>query len=923
MQRMERMRTRNYAGWLLVAVLAGAGCGDCGGGGGDDDDNDTSSSSGGVASSSGPNASSGSSASLTSTSRVSSSGVVSSTSRPPSSGTPSSSSGQASSAKPSSSSGQASSANPSSSGEQASSANPSSSSEQASSANPSSSSGVVTSSSGSNSSSGAECTVPADCPTPENECQTRDCEAGKCVVGHVALNTPVAMQTPGDCKAAVCDGQGNITSINDDEDVPNDNNICTADECSNGTPTHIKEPAGTSCGTNMVCTDQGVCAGCVTAGDCPGVDGECGVRTCNQNQCGFVFTPEGTPVSQQSAGDCKVNQCNGQGGVVPAVDDSDLPVDQKPCTDDVCTNGAPSNPPSATGTACGGTQMCDGQGNCVACNNPSDCFGEDTVCQTRTCANHECGFNYVASGTTVSDPVVGDCMSNQCDGNGTIISAAQLDDLPADDGNQCTTEQCTANGPIHPPVQQGTSCNDNNGSVCNANGQCVQCNTPSQCPGQDTECTVRSCANGSCGFNHVADGTPTSNQTAGDCSKNVCDGQGSIVPAADNTDVPVDGNQCTSDVCTNGQPSNPNVPAGTPCNQNNGTTCDANGACVSTAPTTFAVVRVGDGSAALSNASTAVFIETRTLDGTLVSTLSMPTADSGFNKAFSLSGTATSEGGLTLSVDGHYLALAGYAVAPGTTTVSGSASATVNRVVARIDSAGNIDTRTLLKAAFNTASVRSACTVDGSAFWVTGTSSGTPATAGVHYIGLAAGSSTQVLATPNNTRWCGIYGGQLYATSASTANSVYYYSVFTVGSGLPTNTGNTATILNGLPAASGPSPYGFVMLDVTPNIAGLDTLYIADDRASTSGGGVQKWTFDGTSWTQNSAFSASQTIGVRAVAAMNTGAVVNLIATTASDANNPSRVIVLVDDGVNAPTPTVIATVSTNTVYRGIAFSPH
>src|SRR4051812_24363275 len=61
------------------------------------------------------------------------------------------------------------------------------------------------------------------------------------------------------------------------------------------------------------------------------------------------------------------------------------------------------------------------------------------------------------------------------------------------------------------------------------------------------------------------------------------------------------------------------------------------------------VYRVGDGSAALAATATAVFLDEYTPTGTLVQSIAMPTVVSGANKRLTASGTATTEGFLTLS----------------------------------------------------------------------------------------------------------------------------------------------------------------------------------------------------------------------------------------------------------------------------------
>ncbi len=66
--------------------------------------------------------------------------------------------------------------------------------------------------------------------------------------------------------------------------------------------------------------------------------------------------------------------------------------------------------------------------------------------------------------------------------------------MPADDGNQCTGEVCSAGVPSHPAQPVDTACNQGGGAFCNGAGSCVQCNAPAECPGPDTECQARACA---------------------------------------------------------------------------------------------------------------------------------------------------------------------------------------------------------------------------------------------------------------------------------------------------------------------------------------------------------------------------------------------------------------------------------------------
>jgi hypothetical protein len=756
-----------------------------------------------------------------------------------------------------------------------------------------------------------QCLTASTCPGTDTACQTRTCIAGACGVAFAAAGTVTPTQTAGDCQKNTCNGSGTIAAITDNSDLPVDNLQCTNDVCTAGIPSNPPTAAGTACNQNggTTCNAGGQCVQCATASTCPGQDTQCQTRTCTAGACGFSFTASGTPTAAQTAGDCKQNECNGAGAIVANPHNADVPVDGNLCTSDVCTQGIPSNPPVAAGSSCGAGLVCNAVGTCLGCNTGADCPGSDTECQTRTCTSNTCGVSFTAAGTPTAAQTAGDCKQNECNGAGAIVANIHNADVPSD-AFQCTTDTCVQGVPTFTPVASGTACNQNNGTLCDAIGDCVQCNTASDCPGSDTDCHVRTCSSGACGVFNTAAGNPTTTQTTGNCQINQCDGAGNAVNVADNTDVPVDSKQCTSDVCTAGVPSNPNLAAGTACTQNGGTSCDGAGTCAAAGgPTTdFVVLRLGDGVAALTSAATPGFLEHRLIDGSSVGTINLPVAVSGANKPLTFAGTSTSEGGVSRSANGHFVTVGGYAAVPGTAAIAGTTSAANNRVVGRVDASNLVDTSTLFTAAFSGGNIRSATSNDGTGFWAAGSVSA------VQYIPFGTTTATQINTAPTNIRGIHVFGGQLYGTSGSGT----FTNVFTVGTGLPTTTGQTATSFPGMPTSVA-SPYSFVLLDRNAAVAGLDTLYVADDRAVASSGGIQKWTFDGATWTLVNTLVAGTT-GFRGLAGVVTGANVTLIATTTTTSAN--SVVVFVDDGSAAPAGTVIATAPMNTVYRGIAFAP-
>ena len=225
------------------------------------------------------------------------------------------------------------------------------------------------------------------------------------------------------------------------------------------------------------------------------------------------------------------------------------------------------------------------------------------------------------------------------------------------------------------------------------------------------------------------------------------------------------------------------------------------------------VVRIGSGVATLTNAAQPVYLDEYAPTGALVQSIAMPVAANGNQRAFTNSGTASSEAHLNLSPDGGFFTLAGYDAAPGTATIASTTSASVARVIARIDNNGLVDTSTSINNAFSATNVRSVATDNGAQFWVAGNSGG------VQYATL--GNSTAVaLSTgaPTNLRTIGIYNGQIYCGSATGA----FQGISQVGLGLSTSP-TTIALLPGFPTSTGPSAYDFFF--AAPN-----TLYVADDR---------------------------------------------------------------------------------------------
>lgn len=285
-----------------------------------------------------------------------------------------------------------------------------------------------------------------------------------------------------------------------------------------------------------------------------------------------------------------------------------------------------------------------------------------------------------------------------------------------------------------------------------------------------------------------------------------------------------------------------------------------------------------------------------------------------------MSGTATSEGAITLSAaagQGRYLSFAGYDAAATTSgvasTLNNDAAGTgpTRRVVGQIDTWSGAVTYANYGQTYSGNNIRSAVFDEiNNVNIISG-----PSATGVSGIrsGAAAGgtSTTGLSGTAANFRNVNIFNGQVFASSASGA----------VNFGVALISGGTATLLPGLPSATGPSPYDFFFSNDR-------TLYIADDRTTTSGG-LQKWvrtggvandTVSGT-WTLSTTFNLANiagtgNAGLRGLAGEVVGGAVNLFAISTDNR------LVTITDGVGIPSFTVLATAPTNTNWRGVEIIP-
>jgi cysteine-rich repeat protein len=100
----------------------------------------------------------------------------------------------------------------------------------------------------------------------------------------------------------------------------------------------------------------------------------------------------------------------------------------------------------ACGSGCAGAGDQGGDAECVAA---TDCAVEWPGCRAATaCDAGQCVFENAAEGTSLPDPMPGDCQALVCDGQGAAKLVPSAMDVE-DDGRACTADICVGSTPIH------------------------------------------------------------------------------------------------------------------------------------------------------------------------------------------------------------------------------------------------------------------------------------------------------------------------------------------------------------------------------------------------------------------------------------------------------------------------------------------
>jgi len=278
-------------------------------------------------------------------------------------------------------------------------------------------------------------------------------------------------------------------------------------------------------------------------------------------------------------------------------------------------------------------------------------------------------------------------------------------------------------------------------------------------------------------------------------------------------------------------------------------------------------------------------------------------SSSSTNFSITTSANATSEGYMTLSADGKFLALPGYNAPLGTASIGSTATSapSTNYRAGGVVYGSGVAT-VPLAADFQSGNNIRSLVSDGSAFWFSGAS-------GFYYFSNLYDNTAKTYGSVN-TRTLKIYNGSIYGSSSSGSNIGINFVDYLSNLG---DNGTTAAMTLLTPTPNNPTnAYGFVL-----NPTG-DVMYVADGTA-----GIIKYTYNGTVWSQAYVLNTTASLGLTGIF---TGANPVLYATSYTGA--PSKLFSVTDAGnpgtASATTSsyTLLSTSATTCVYKGVALAP-
>ena len=339
-------------------------------------------------------------------------------------------------------------------------------------------------------------------------------------------------------------------------------------------------------------------------------------------------------------------------------------------------------------------------------------------------------------------------------------------------------------------------------------------------------------------------------------------------------------------------------------------------------PGNLVIYRAGSGTNSLASTGNNVFLDEYTTAGSLVQSIAMPATGTGTKLI--TAGNSTAEGPLSISPDGTWIGFSGYnSTIPAGSSITAATSAIVPRVAGLFNTTTGSYSLTVTGTWFSASSPRGVATTDGNKIWANGGNSGVVyGTVDSSSPFVASGTTATTAAIGTNLRVLGMYGNELYQSTASgSLPTVGQLAGSPLVNGLPT----ASTFLPNIPRQGGTpitSRYGFTFLDTNPAVPGIDTMYTVDD--SNTSGGLWKYTLD-TSGTWNAAGSITALTGaLRGVAGGVNGSNVQLYMTGSGNTlwtyTDTAAAASVLSGTLSAFTSLAIA--SGSTAFRGVVLVP-
>ena len=386
-----------------------------------------------------------------------------------------------------------------------------------------------------------------------------------------------------------------------------------------------------------------------------------------------------------------------------------------------------------------------------------------------------------------------------------------------------------------------------------------------------------------------------------------------------------------------------------------------------------------------------------TTSASFVNSLELPQTSSGANSAVSGEYGSSSEGILQLSGNNEYLTIMGYGINANTFnanpgaygpvstnkalaqsgSLKGQNYIPVSRVVALINSHGNVNSTTALYGVFDQNNPRSAYTLTGKQIYVSGQGNYPDATGGVFLANLGANAASVSITAGDagsgysqDTRVVTGYNGQLYVSTDSKKGSTNRSYVGTLGTGFPTSTVGAPVMLPGFGNTGGTGKYQITtgansngnglnagkQINLSPEqyfFANSSTMYVTDSgygkqTSATSAigdGGLQKWSLISGNWVLDYTLSAglnlvenpnaapgntAGTTGLLGLAGKVVGNEVELYATNYTIGDLDQTYLLGIADNLSAMLASqvtgesfsILATAPADSNFKGVSFAP-